>query len=195
MPQWRLGVPVLVATVVLLLAGSAAAEQMYAWRTDAGAYSFTDDPAAIPARYQDRAQRRETGNLDDYRRFTPADGRSSDRYHQELAARLEYLRAASGVVPAISPRPTTPAQAAAPSGLTYRTGGSEADAGLEVSLPNSGEPTIVEYVWMRPSGKIVSQLVQVVRQGDRIIAINKPRSREWNPSDTVSEEELLKQLE
>ena len=99
------------------------------------------------------------------------------------------------MVPAISPRPTTPAQAAAPSGLTYRTGGSEADAGLEVSLPNSGEPTIVEHVWMRPSGKIVSQLVQVVRQGDRIIAINKPRSREWNPSDTVSEEELLKQLE
>ncbi len=195
MPQWRLGVPVLVATAVLLLAGPAAAEQMYAWRTDDGAYSFTDDPEAIPARYQDRAKLRETGNLDDYRRFTPADGRSSDRYHQELAARLEYLRAANGVAPAISPQPTTVVQSAAPSGLTYRTSGSGAESGLEVSLPNSSEPTIVEYVWMRPSGKIVSQLVQVVRRGGRIIAINKPRSREWNPSDTVSEEELLKQLE
>ena len=64
-----------------------------------------------------------------------------------------------------------------------------------MSLPSSNEPTIVEQVWMRPSGKMVSQLVEVVRQGDRIIAINKPRSRQWNPSDTVSEEDLLKQME
>ena len=89
MPQWRLGIPVLVTAAVLLLAGPAAAEQMYAWRTDDGAYSFTDDREAIPARYQDRAKLRQTGNLGDYRRFTPADGRSSDRYHQELAARLD----------------------------------------------------------------------------------------------------------
>ncbi len=194
MPQWRLGVPVLVATAVLLLAGPAAAEQMYAWRTDDGAYSFTDDPEAIPARYQDRAKLRQTGNLGDYRRFTPADGRSSDRYHQQLAARLDYLRAASGAAPAASQQPTTVAQPAAPSRLAYRTGGSDS-GGLEVSLPSSSEPTIVEQVWMRPSGSMISQLVEVVRQGDRIIAINKPRSREWNPSDTVSEEELLKQLE
>ncbi len=190
MPQWRLGVPVLVATVVLLLAGSAAAEQMYAWRTDAGAYAFTDDPEAIPARYQDRAKRRETGSLDDYRRFTPADGRASNRYHQQLAARLDYLRAANGAALTASLRRVTAAPAVDSLGLTYRTGGSKT-GGIDVSLPNSGEPIIVEYVWMRPSGKIVSQLVQVVRQGDRIIAINKPRSREWNPSDTVSEEELL----
>jgi len=195
MPQWRLGISVLVTAAVLLLAGSAAAERIYAWRTDAGAYSFTDDPEAIPARYQDRAQLRQTGNLDDYRRFTPADGRSSDRYHQELAARLDYLRAASGMTPAASQRSTAVALAAAPSGLTYRTGGSEVAGGLEVSLPSSNEPTIVEQVWMRPSGKMVSQLVEVVRQGDRIIAINKPRSRQWNPSDTVSEEDLLKQME
>lgn len=194
MPQWRLGIPVLVTAAVLLLAGPAAAEQMYAWRTDDGAYSFTDDPEAIPARYQDRAKLRQTGNLGDYRRFTPADGRSSDRYHQQLAARLDYLRAASGVVPAASQRPTAVAQPAAPSGVTYTTGGSDS-GGFEVSLPSSGEPTVVEYVWMRPSGNIVSQLVQVVRQGDRIIAINKPRSREWNPSDTVAEEDLLNQVE
>ena len=194
MPQWRLGIPVLVTAAALLLGGPAAAEQMYAWRTDAGAYSFTDDPEAIPARYKDRAKLRQTGNLDDYRRFTPADGRSSDRYHQQLAARLDYLRAASGAVPAASQRPTTAAPAAAPSGLTYRTSGSDS-GGLEVSLPSSSEPTVVEHVWMRPSGNIVSQLVEVVRQGDRIIAINKPRSREWNPSDTVSEEDLLTQVE
>jgi hypothetical protein len=189
MSQWSTAAPIALA-LALLASGPAWAEPMYAWRTDDGAYSFTDDPDAIPERYRERATVRETGSLDDYRHFTPADGNATTRYQQELAQRLSYLRAVNGTGP-VQPAPAPGAAGLAPT-LTYSTANAS-QGGIELPLPASEEPTVVEQVWMRPRGSMIAQQVEVVRQGDRIVAINKPRSREWNPSDARTEEELLEE--
>jgi hypothetical protein len=186
---------VLVGTGALLIGGLAAAEEIYTWRTLDGGYAFTDDEKAIPPRYRDRVEVRQLEGLESYPRFTPKDDEATHRYEERLAARLEYLRALNGQAKA--PDSKAPADSAAPASareqITLRTGRRDAP-GIDITTSSDGEPVVVESILVRPKGKSVSQNVQVTRRGNKPIAIVKPRSREWNVSDTVDEEELEQQL-
>jgi hypothetical protein len=187
----------LLATGTLLAGGLAAAEEVYTWRTQDGGYAFADDEKAIPPRYRDRAKARRTDGLEGYSRFTPKDDQATQRYEERLAARLEYLRALNAQAKA--PSSGAPADSAAPAPappreqITLRTGRRDAP-GIDITTANDGEPIVVETILMRPKGKSVSQNVQVTRRGGKVIAIVKPRAREWNVSDIVDEEELEQQL-
>lgn len=187
----------LVGAGALLAGGLATAEEIYTWRTQDGGYAFTDDAKAIPPRYRDRVEVRRTESLEGYRRFTPKDDPATQRYEERLAARLEHLRALNRQAQARKDRAgadsAAPAASAPREQITLRTGRRDAP-GVDITAPGNGEPIVVETILMRPKGKSVSQNVQVTRRGDKTIAIVKPRSREWNVTDIVDEEELERQL-
>jgi hypothetical protein len=54
------------------------------------------------------------------------------------------------------------------------------------------EPIEVDTLFTRPPGKIVTRQTTVVRQGDKILSIMKPRLREWNVATDIHDDpELL----
>lgn len=190
------GVLTAVGVLAAGLATPAAAEDpVYTWRTEDGGYAFTDDEKSIPPRYREQARKRESAGIAGYERFTPSDPAAQASYQERLSERLAYLRSLNAELPrrASDPAPATPADRER---VTLRTG-SRDRGGVDVSVPGDGgdEPITVETMLVRPRGKIVSQNVQVTRRGDRIIAITKPRPREWNVSDVPDEEDLLRRME
>ena len=176
--------------LVLGLSGTAGAE-IYSWRTAEGAYAFTDDAKAIPARYQDQVRVRGSSKLASYKRFTPKDDAASKTYEARLAQRLERLRAFNS--------PPAPSQAAAPGGpgparetVTLRSG--NGSASVEIATEPGDEPLVIETVFVRRDGKAVVQPMRVTRRGDRIIAVEKPRSRQRNLLSDVYDEDDLGEL-
>jgi hypothetical protein len=168
------------------LSGTATAE-IWAWRTEDGGYAFTDDAKAIPPRYRDQAEVRPGGSLRGYQRFTPRDDGASRDYAARLAERLEHLRELNAA-PASEPEP--PAEAAR-EGVTLRTG---RGSGVDITSEAGDEPVVVETVFMRRDGSAVVQPVRVTRRGDRILAIEKPRNRQWNINDFHDEADLEREL-
>ena len=59
---------------------------------------------------------------------------------------------------------------------------------VEISENYGDEPIVVETLFARPEGKMVTRHSQVVRQGDKILSIMKPRLREWNVSTDIHDE-------
>ncbi|MEE2677987.1 MAG: DUF4124 domain-containing protein [Myxococcota bacterium] len=184
----------LLASLLLFAFGAPArAGEVYSWRTADGGTAFTDDPKSIPARYRGQAEVRHTAQLGTYERFSGQDAVSAKRYEQGLAKRLERLRAfnASG----------SGSDAAGgrnhrmPEALSLRNG--EGD-GIELSVPaGSGvasEPVVVETVKMRLRGSSVIQDAEVVRRGTEVLAVRKPRPRQWNLSDPVDEGDVAEGL-
>ena len=174
------------ALAALVLAGTAAAESAYyAWRTDEGAYAFTDDARAIPEAYRKQAQRRTLRSLESYGRLTPSNPRATSDYAQRLDARLAYLRernerATGPETAARTARRSAPA-------IAVRTGGEDSPL-LEITpvgADGSDEPVIVETLRARPADRIVTRNNTVVRQGDRTLAIVRSRGREWNVTEDI----------
>lgn len=178
------------ATVLLAaLAAPAAAGPVYSWRTEDGGYAFTDDPKAIPARYRDQAKLRDTARLGDYARYTPSDDAAGERYAEQLTQRLAYLRAANAQP--VAARYAVAAGGSAPTAsLTMQSANGYAPS-VEISQNTGDEPIVVETLFTRPEGKMVTRQTQVVRQGDRILSILKPRLREWNVTTDIHDESEL----
>jgi hypothetical protein len=176
--------------LVAALAAPAAAEPVYSWRTEDGGYAFTDDPKAIPPRYRDQAEVRETERLEDYKRYTPADDHATQRYAEQLDRRLERLRRLN----APRPQPTAvyaPAPVAAgpsPSISMRSDEGFAPSVEISEATGDSGEPIVVDTLFTRPEGKMVTRQTTVVRQGDRVLSIVRPRLREWNVADDIHDE-------
>jgi len=177
------------AALAAALSAPAAADPVYSWRTEDGGYAFTDDPKGIPARYRDQAQARETGRLHDYKRYTPADGAASERYAEQLTRRLEHLRAVNDDRVASSdergergsrPRSTISMQSA-----------NDFEPSVEFTENTGDEPIVVDTLFTRPEGKIVTRQTTVVRQGDKILSIVRPRLREWNVATDIHDESEL----
>ena len=86
---------------------------------------------------------------------------------------------------------------AAPDYVTIRTGRRDR-GGVDLAVPSGGaaneEPLTVETVWVRLEGSSVIQPVQITKRGDKIVAVNKPRARNWNIADPIDESELLEEL-
>ena len=172
------------ALAAMALSTPAAAGSDYAYRTDEGAYAFTDDAKAIPEAYRAQAERRPLRSLRAYERLTPSDARATSDYAKRLDERLVYLRELNRPAPtadaARAPRGTAPA-------IALRTGG-EGSPLLEITPvdgASSDEPVIVETLRAHPANRIVTRNNTVVRQGDRTLAIVRSRGREWNVTEDI----------
>ena len=174
------------AALLLAIATPSTAGEIYSWRTEDGGYAFTDDPKAIPARYRDQAKARPSARLDDYARYTPSDDRAVERYSEQLTRRLAHLRAVNAQ-PVVARNAVVAGQAAPAASLSLQSANEYAPS-VEISSATGGEPIIVETLFTRPEGKIVTRQVQVVRQGDQVLSIMKPRLREWNIATDIHDE-------
>jgi hypothetical protein len=163
---------------------------IYSWRTEDGGYAFTDDPKAIPARYREEAKLRPSARLGDYARYTPSDDRATERYAERLSKRLAHLRAVNSQYAARREALAAQSVAAGSPSTTRLTldSANEYAPSVEISENTGDEPIVVETLFTRPEGKIVTRHSQVVRQGDKILSIMKPRLREWNVATDLHDE-------
>ena len=190
-PVTRSRILSLAGTTALLaaLAATAAAAPVYSWRTEDGGYAFTDDPKAIPARYRDQAKLRSTARLRDYAHYTPSDDAAAERYAEQLTRRLAYLRAANAQP--VAPRGAVAASSTGPTASLTMQSANGYQPSVEISQNTGSEPIVVETLFTRPEGKMVTRQTQVVRQGDQILSILKPRLREWNVTTDIHDESEL----
>lgn len=143
----------------------ALAGEVYSWRTEDGAYAFTDDPKAIPARYRDRAATRTNTSISNYARLTAPESGSTDAYAARLAQRLEHLRGLNRDLDAAGRRTTTPSTPA----ISIDTGD------LNVGVPAGGGdgPLVIENVRFRYKNEMATRHNTVVRKGDTTVAVIK----------------------
>jgi hypothetical protein len=204
----------LVAGAVGLGVAPAEAGTLYRWETAEGTLAFADDPKRIPERYRDVAEQIQVDGLEGYARFTPIDGAAEQARTEQLAERLDGLREAAGAEDAAeaaeaegaahpiagvalrSVRETTGRRLVnTPDGPRWRrttrlqTVDQPAPVLGVAPDPDSDEPVVVERVRARSRDSLVSRHVTVVRQGDRVLAVLKPRSHQADP-DVVLEEDL-----
>ena len=177
------------AAFAAALAAPAAADPVYSWRTEDGGYAFTDDPKAIPPRYREQAQKREAGRLHDYKRYTPSDDAATERYAADLTRRLEYLRAVNADR-VVASAPSEPHLAQTSSSISLQSA-NNFQPSVQFDQATGGEPLVVDTLFTRPEGKIVTRQTQVVRQGDRIVSVVRPRLREWNVATDIHDESEL----
>lgn len=171
--------------LLLALAAPAAAEGIYAWRTDDGGYAYTDDPKSIPSRYREQAERREAAPLAGYQRFTPEDAPATARYAERLTARLEYLRSLNAEA-----SPAAPVRRGGPQVLSLRAGSGENAPLVDLGGADpEGGPIVVDTVHIRDRGKATTRPGVVVRQDGRTLAVVKSRSREINVNQDILEED------
>jgi len=169
------------ALLVLGVAPMVRAE-IYAWRTEDGSYAYTDDRDQIPARYRDQAKVLPRAPLSGYERFTRQDPVAASHYADRLERRLQSLRAANAAVaPAPAPAP--------PSGLTsvrVSTSG-------EIDLPlTPGEaPVVVDPGLAKRDGDFRTRRVTVVKQGDRTLAVIKSNQHNFDPVESIQDEDAL----
>ena len=62
---------------------------------------------------------------------------------------------------------------------------------VELDQGLGGEPIVVDTLFTRPAGKIVTRQSTVVRQGDKVISIVRPRLREINVATDIHDETEL----
>jgi len=203
--------------IVVVAAAPAGAGTLYRWETADGTIAFADEAKRIPERYRAQATEIQTqGGLDDYDRFTPTDAAAQDDYAERLNRRLESLRAqseydaADGAVVIEEPPAQHPLEGIAlqtrretvgrrlvntNDGPRWRrtTRMQTVDAATPVlgvqPDPNADEPVIVERMRARSRDSLVTRHVTVVRQGDRVLSVIKPKSR-WSSANFPIEEEL-----
>jgi hypothetical protein len=206
--RWgRAAVAGLVAGTFTLGAAVAHAGTLYRWKTENGTIAFADDARRIPARYRDQAQEIPTADLSTYSRFTPIDSDAQTANAEQLAKRLDTLRAAAAAEPAdgtlvvdggaVATGPVVSKMAL--QSVQERVGRRQVQTPLgsgwqrttqlqTVNNPvpvlgldansESTHPVVVENLRVKPSDSIVTQHVTVVRQGDRVLSVIRPYPRE-----------------
>lgn len=178
------------AGIILLasLAMPAGAGTLYKWTADDGSVAYSDDLERIPERYRDRAETLETGGLDGYERFTPADSAAQGEQRRLLEARLERLRAQN--------RPAPTVAAPAPGG----PGGPASETIVQVNdstalrIPATAsdeEPIVVEEVRVLRKGSNITVHDTVVRQGDKVLVVVRPAEWMQGRPDYIREHELF----
>jgi hypothetical protein len=205
----------LLAAAVLLASAPAGAGTLYRWQTENGTLAFADDPKRIPERYRESAEQIQTEGLDGYGRYTPTDGAAQREQAEQLSERLDGLRAQSGVgeepaglvvieePPAAHPL-TGIALESTREGVGRRvvqtengprwrrtTRNQTVDQPVPVlgvsPDPDSDEPVVVERLRARSRDSLVTRHITVVRQGDRVLSVIKPRSRESSVDFPIEE--------
>ena len=174
-----------------LLALPAFAGSLYAWRSEDGVYSYTDDQNAVPERYRDAAKLSESKSLEDYDRFTVQVGSSGPGHEERLRERLHALREASEQ--RVAPAPTQE-PAARQGGATVSLGSAgpgQPRVELSAADPNTHEPIVIEPLITRRPGDSHTRRSTVIRQGDRTLVIVKGDRHQRSPtSDVIDERDL-----
>ena len=196
------------------LAVPAHAGTMYRWETDNGTLAFADDVKRIPDRYREKAEAIASQSLDGYHRFTPTDAGAQQIHADRLADRLDGLRALTadeaseaGVVGEVAaPVRRHPVQGIALQDLGEQGQRRRVDTSdearsrriapqqavepvLDVNAdPDSDAPVVVERMRARSRGSLATRRITVVRQGDRILSVIKPRSYNTSPNWPIEED-------
>lgn len=213
-----LGVFACFGLVAVSAAPAAEAGTMYRWETENGTLAYADDVRRIPDRYRAKAEAIVSENLDGYSRFTPTDAGAQQVHADRLADRLDGLRALTadeasevGILGDVAnPGGKHPVDGIALQSVREGVGRrlvntsdgpkwkrttrlQTVDAPVPVlgvsADPESDEPVVVERMRARSRGSLVTRQVTVVRQGDRVLSVIKPRSRH-SSSDWPIEEDL-----
>jgi len=152
-----------IAAAAMLFTVPALAGEIYSWRTEDGAYAFTDDLKAVPVRYRDQVETRADNRIANYARLTAPEAGSSEAYAKRLAARLDHLRALNRDLDATH----APAPVAATQTLSLDTGV------LNVALPGdtASGPVVIENIRYRHDGELATRHNVVVRKGGETVAI------------------------
>lgn len=162
----------LAAVACFALAGPAGAGTVFAWQTEDGTHSFTDQKKQVPARYRDQATSRQVSRMSGYARLTPTPKTAKGSYADRMRARLADLRGEPQTELAA-------AQAVAGAGipLAVSTGGSR-HGGHATIVPvaaaaDSAEPIVIEQRRMRATDSLATRHVTVVRNGERTLVVEK----------------------
>jgi hypothetical protein len=173
--------------LAFVLGASASAGTLYSWKTEDGTFSYTNEKKRIPAKYKAEAKSSKLKSMKSYDRFTPGPAASDTPYGDRIVQRLEVIRgagastAASGAGTGIIPQPYVKLD------LGNRDG-----SGIEIPIGSEmddAEPVYVEDIRVRPGkGHTTSRHFQVVKQGDRILAVIKAEENDQpltgrNPED------------
>ena len=152
--------------LALLLAAPSRSGEIYSWETADGNVAFTDNPKNIPALYRDQVRVRKSEGIEDYARFTSGDTGETERYSDQLAKRIEYLRW-------VNDRDTAPT-------IPENVGvGSVTVSGVDLRLPaaDTSAPIIVEKLRVKSAGQISTRHDTLVSQGGTPLAIVRGNQR------------------
>lgn len=206
----------LLAAAVLLASAPAGAGTLYRWQTESGTLAFADDPKRIPERYRESAEQIQTEGLDGYGRYTPTDSAAQREQAEQLSERLEGLRsqAREGEEPAAVVVVEEPAAAHPLEGIALQS--TREGVGRRVVQtedgprwrrttrtqvvdqpvpvlgvrpdPASDQPIVTERVRARARDSQVTRHITVVRQGDRVLSVIKPRARQSSVDFPIEED-------
>ena len=170
--------------LALALATPASAGAVFAWTTDEGIRAYTNDARRIPFRYKNKVRKTVLRDgLKSYPRYTPRDAASDVTYADRLYTRVVHLRALNARLDARAAQAAT-----TPPGYESVL---RVDRNLSLNVPNRGqEPLVVEKQRVRVPGSNVTRTVTVVRQGDRVISVQRPMSSS-NGLTTLTESDLF----
>jgi hypothetical protein len=189
-----------------LLAAPIAAD-LIAYRTEDGVFVYTDDPHNVPARYAADAVTMHDTALHAYPRLTLEDSNATRAVESRLEKRLDYLRQMNATSAAQRAVGATPAQKStvisiptgAPgvfgsvgkNGKIGKIGDVIASPSIEVSANAGNEPIVVEPILTRESDRAITRSTTVVKQGDKILAVMKGRSHEFDVNSDIYDEDAL----
>jgi hypothetical protein len=212
-----LGAFAALAMLPLAVAGPVEAGPLYRWETENGTLAFADDEKRIPDRYRPDARQIAPERLEDYSRFTPTDPGAQQVHSDRLAERLDGLRGqttdattepgAIEIPDRVQPHPIAgiALQSVREQAERRRVNTSDGPRWRRTSQrqtvdapvpvldvtpdPDSDAPVVVERVRARGGDSLVTRTVTIVRQGDRVLSVIKPRARH-SSSDFPFEEDL-----
>ena len=186
----RFGQFLLGATLIISLAGPAFAGDVWTWRTEDGAFAFTDDSKRIPAKHRADAQRQSMGKLTRYERFTEVSSELDKPYADRIRERRSALREMSAAAPL-----GAVVGAAATSfpelifGVPVTGGNGRSGVSLSVAVAGSqtssdSELTTIESIRVTPRDSMASSHWTVVKKGDRIVTVIKGERNQSSSTST-----------
>jgi hypothetical protein len=175
----RIGKILLGSLLVAGLAGPAFAGNVWSWRTEDGAFAFTDDSKRIPAKHRAEAQKRSMGKLGRYDRFTKINAEIEKPYTDRVRDRQSELRQRTGTAPmGVVHRAARSNDVGLAFGVS--AGGGREGEGTQVLVPlnpnrtsSDSEPTVIENIRVKPRHSLATRHATVVKQGDRIVSVIK----------------------
>ncbi len=186
----RFGEFLLGTILVVALAGPAFAGDVWSWRSEDGAYAFTDDSKRIPAKHRAEAQRRSLGKLTRYQRFTEVSSELDKPYADRIRERRSALREMSAAAPLGA---VVGAAATSFPGLVFGVpvtgGGGRSGVSLSVAVAGSqtssdSELTTIESIRVKPRDSLASSHWTVVKKGDRIVTVIKGERNQSSVTST-----------
>jgi hypothetical protein len=170
------------AILVVGLAGPAFAGNVWSWRTEDGAFAFTDDSKRIPAKYRAEAQQRALGKLTRYERFTEVSTELDKSYAERIRERRSTLRGISATAPqGVVIGATATSFPEAVFGVPVTGGGNGGGrSGVSLLVPVGGSQTssdsqltTIESIRVKPRKSMATRHWTVVKKGDRIVTVIK----------------------